>query len=297
MTTHSLCFESETRAGAPGGALARTVDVAVDGCRVSVKDDAYSDRVRCDHPDVDDGYALGRSLRAAADLLGRGRVVVLARRSLAGGLLAQGFEQEALLPGFYDGEDDCAVLGLARRREREAPAFADEVAWVDDLLEQDRELREPPDDVVTRLATPADAEDLAGLLGETFAQYPTPSDDPGYVAQQILDGTPFRMVEQDGELCACASADLVTVARTAELTDCATLPEHRGQGYMQRILADLCDDLREMGYPTAFTLARARVPGVNLAFQRLGFVWRGRMKQSCRIGDGLEDMNVFSRPL
>ena len=47
----------------------------------------------------------------------------------------------------------------------------------------------------------------------------------------------------------------------------------------------------------AFTLARARIPGMNLAFQRLGFTHRGTMAQSCRIGDGIEDMNVWSRAL
>jgi hypothetical protein len=44
-------------------------------------------------------------------------------------------------------------------------------------------------------------------------------------------------------------------------------------------------------------LARARIPGINLAFQRLGFALRGCMPQSCRIGEGLEDMHVWSRAL
>ena len=84
-------------------------------------------------------------------------------------------------------------------------------------------------------------------------------------------------------------------AKTAELTDCATDPAHRGRGYMQQILLGLVRDVDALGYPTVFTLARARVPGVNLAFQRLGFELRGRMAQSCRIGDGIEDMNIWSR--
>ncbi len=110
-------------------------------------------------------------------------------------------------------------------------------------------------------------------------------------------GTPFRMVTEGDEVVACASADLVAEAQTAELTDCATLPSARGRGLMQGLLADLCDDLRDLGYPTAFTLARAAVPGVNLAFARLGFRLRGRMLRSCRIGQGLEDMNVWSKDL
>ena len=66
---------------------------------------------------------------------------------------------------------------------------------------------------------------------------------------------------------------------------------------MRAILTNLMEDLVEMDYPTAFTLARARIPGVNVAFQRCGFKLRGRMSQSCRIGEGLEDMNVWSRRL
>jgi hypothetical protein len=56
----------------------RVVDIAVSGQRLRVTDDPYSDRVRCDHPNIEDGRALGRGLTAAADLMGRGRVVVLA---------------------------------------------------------------------------------------------------------------------------------------------------------------------------------------------------------------------------
>ena len=44
---------------------------------------------------------------------------------------------------------------------------------------------------------------------------------------------------------------------------------------MQFLLEDLMGDLRAMGYPTAFTLARARIVGIILAFQRLGFDLRG----------------------
>src|SRR5690606_19040109 len=110
--------------------------------------------------------------------------------------------------------------------------------------------------------------------------YPTPSGDPDYLAEAIEDGIPFRIAEHHGEPVACASADLIRSARTAELTDCATRPEHRGRGLMQFILDDLLADLRALGYPTAFTLARAAIPGVNLAFQRLDFQLRGTMPQS-----------------
>lgn len=264
---------------------------------VEATDDPYSDRLRCDHPwDEVDGEALASALKAEATRLGRGRVTVLAPSPVAEGLADAGFEEEATMPGFYAGHDDCAVLRLVIDGERASLANPVEVAGVDGLL-----ALEPPArghaPVETSRAGAGDAADIAALIGATFDEYPTPSGVTGYIERAIVEGTPFRMVHAGGALVACASADLLPDARTAELTDCATRPSHRGRGYMQAILGDLMNDLRDLDYPTAFTLARASIPGVNLAFQRLGFGLRGRMTRSCRIGRGLEDMNVWSRSL
>ena len=262
---------------------------------VRVVDDPYSDRVRCDHPACDDGVALGHALRDFAEDSGRGRVVALVPAPIAPDLAKSGYEVDGIMPGFYQGEVDCAVMGLATDPARQAPAHPIEAQAVDELLLA-RPAPRPRAAVPTQRATPDDATEVARLIERTFDEYPTPSSDPAYVRAQIEDGIPFRLVRDGGEVVACASADLVRAAESAELTDCATRPDHRGRGYMQFILSDLIGDTRRLGYPTVFTLARARVPGVNLAFQRLGFDWRGRMNQSCRIGDGIEDMNIWSRP-
>ncbi|MFT6396139.1 MAG: putative beta-lysine N-acetyltransferase [Bradymonadia bacterium] len=261
---------------------------------IRVVDDPFSDRVRCDHPRCDDGAKLGHALKRLADKTGRGRVVALVPASLALGLAAAGYEMDGLIPGFYEGIEDCAVMGLATDLERSELANPREVSRVDSLID-DAPPAKQRETVKTVRATEADAEAIADLLGRIFTEYPTPSSDPDYVRAQIREGVPFRLVHDDGDLVACASADLVRHAKTAELTDCATEPSHRGHGYMQFILSDLIRDVRELGYPTVFTLARARIAGVNLAFQRLGFQHRGCMNQSCRIGVGIEDMNIWSR--
>lgn len=263
--------------------------------RVRAIEDVYSDRLRCDHPRTTDGEALGAALIGAAEVLDRGRVMVLANESLADGLGDAGLRVEATMPGFYAGEADCVVMGYSVDVARDELANPLEVERVLALVGGAARPDRTP--VATVRALPEDAPAIAALLGETFTEYPTPSHDPDYVAAQIREGTPFRMVHDGGTLVACASADLVLDARTAELTDCATRPAARGRGLMQSILNDLMDDLRDLDYPTAFTLARARIPGVNLAFERLGFELRGTMHQSCRIGDGIEDMNVWSRHL
>jgi len=279
------------------GADKREIELDVAGHAIDVLDDVYSDRLRCDHPDVvGAGRALGESLLEKAQDLGRGRVVVLAHERLATELAQTGMVLEATIPGFYGGEADCVVMGAALDEARAGLAEPEQVRQVTEQLESVH-LRSAHTQISTDRAIPEDASDVAELLGETFPQYPTPSHDPKYVEAQIRDGVPFRLIREDGQVISCASADLVREARTAELTDCATRPSARGRGLMQAILTDLMDDLRDMDYPTAFTLARATIPGVNVAFARLGFTFCGTMGQSCRIGSGIEDMNVFSMRL
>jgi putative beta-lysine N-acetyltransferase len=267
-----------------------------DGATVAAKDDPFSDRIRCDHPLACTPESLGHALIEAARQRDRGRVMLLARAGMRPGLEACGMLREATMPRFYDGREDCDVFGYAIDPSRSQLAEPEAVSEVDKLIARAipaRERSRPP----TERATSAAAEAIAALVADTFEHYPTPTGNTAYVAEQIASGIPFRVVRDSGDVVACASADLVRGACTAELTDCATRPDQRGGGLMQALLGDLMDDLRQLRYPTAFTLARASVAGVNLAFQRLGFTCRGQMTRSCRIGGGIEDMNVWSRAL
>lgn len=275
----------------------RRVEVPTPGGVVELTDDPYSDRIRCDHPDVDDTRGFGEALIDAADTLGRGRVVAMVDATMTSELETVGFEVEAVMPGFYGGKRDCAVMGTSDASHRMDSADLAAAQVTEDILANKKGTPGLHVAIDTERATAADAVEIAELLDETFAEYPTPSAEPAYIARQMRDGNVFRVVRRNDEIVACASADLVKEARTAELTDCATQPAHRGKGYMRAILSHLMEDLVAMGYPTAFTLARARIPGVNVAFQRCGFKLRGRMARSCRIGTGLEDMNVWSRHL
>ncbi len=292
--SHSGASSTPPRPLSPSDPTPRYRWIRVDDVRV--KDDAYSGRIRCDHPRPVDPARLGRRLLALAKERGRSRVVMFVRPEVGEVLLAYGYVLEARIPGYYQGQEDCWVLGHFLDDARRSCARSSDIETVRNLISvpPPAKKREP---VTTRRATEDDAEAIATLIDDVFEQYPTPSGMPAYVRDQIREGTPFRVVEDGGEIVACACADLVRKARTAELTDCATRPDHRGRGLMQFLLKDLMGDLVDMGFPTVFTLARAAEPGVNLGFLRLGFSLRGLMTRSCRIGSGLEDIHVWSRRL
>jgi len=282
-------------------------------------DDEHSDRIRCNHPNTSQGKAIAFLLAGAAHCLGRSKVLTMVDKCMAPELIDQGFILAGTMPGFYRGKNECSVLTYNLDDARHRMAHPIEGAKVVDLVEQvnsvdnkhyleRRSYMEDTDldgldkleispDVQTTLAMPKDANKIAALIDKTFFDYPTPSHDPDYIRSQIEAGVPFRFVEADGIIVACASADLVPDALTAELTDCATLPEYRKRGYMMNLLTDLMWDLEQKEYYSAFTYSRARIPGINILFKKLGFEYCGCVHQSCRIGDGLEDMNMWIRPL
>jgi len=284
---------------------------------VKIVDDEHSDRVRCDHPNTSQGEAIAFFLAGAAHCLGRTKVLTMVEERLADELIDQGFRLAGTMPGFYRGQKGCSVLTYNVNEKRRKKAHPKEFSKVEaivenvDLLEDsviterydyldDHDFEDtsvPGIEVKTILAMPSDADRIAKLIDVTFNDYPTPSHDPKYVRAQIEAGVPFRYIEEDGEIVACASADLVSEAMTAEITDCATLPEHRKKGYMMLLISDLMWDLEQKEYYSAFTYARARIPGINILFKKLGFTFCGCIHQSCRIGDGLEDMNMWIREL
>ncbi len=281
---------------------------------VKVIDDEHSDRVRCDHPNTSQGTAIAYFLMGAAHCLKRSKILTMVEDRLAAELIEQGFTLAGTMAGFYRGLAGCSVLTYNLDKNRQRMAHPKEGARVEEIVEKydpvgDDEITERYDlladdrmvatqtDVRTILALPRDAERIAALIDVTFHDYPTPSHDPHYIRSQIESGVPFRYVIEDNRIVACASADLVPDALTAELTDCATLPEYRRKSYMWTLLTDLMWDLEQKKYCSAFTYSRARIPAINVLFKKLGFQFCGCVHQSCRIGEGLEDMNMWIRAL
>jgi beta-lysine N6-acetyltransferase len=269
--------------------------------------DELSDRIRCDYPQTQDGEVLADTLIQSAEELGRGKIITIVTDPLPTAMIERGFRVAAKVPDLYEGKEDVFIMSYNVDENRLDLANPKEVGRVEALLKgvefpqdlgiENLKLGLPISKV--EVATSKNAEEIAQLIADTFPDYPTPSFDPNYIKQYIEAGNLFHFIRgAANEMVACASADLVTEAKTAELTDCATRPSYRGRGYMRAILISLMQKLESsMGYPTAFTMARARIPGINILFKQLGFHYCGRLSKSCHIGDGLEDMNIWARRL
>jgi putative beta-lysine N-acetyltransferase len=165
------------------------------------------------------------------------------------------------------------------------------------LLSQQNISTQLPKEYTMRVANNQDAKDLADLYGEVFQVYPTPMDSPEYVLEIINSGTLFCIIEHEDKIVSAASADVNTSYNNAELTDCATLPEHRKFGLMKHLIDHLEKELFQRNIYCAYSIARSLSFGMNAVFHQKGYDYKGRLANNCKIFDKYEDMNIWVKDL
>lgn len=211
----------------------------------------------------------------------------------------RGYLREGIILGYFaDGSDAWIWSAFAPDGRDLAPRDDRHDEIVDLAADKPTVEPAPPAGFRCRRAGPDDAEAVSALLRRVFPDYPTPTD-PATVHRQIARGdNVYRlMLDADGRLAAAASAEIDHRRRSAELTDCATSPEHRGAGLMAWLLRQLERDMvRDFGITDLYTIARADEVGMNCVFSKLGWIYTGRLVNNCRMPGGWESMNLWCRP-
>ncbi|MGM7719904.1 putative beta-lysine N-acetyltransferase [Metabacillus sp. Hm71] len=226
------------------------------------------------------------------------KVIFFARPEHWQKLLSTGFELEAIIKGYFNGTDSYIMTCYKDIERRTSKYWIEEDTVLQEIQKKTtKEAAIIPERYHFRKADEQDAEKLAELYRIVFAVYPTPMNDSDYVKKMIRSGTIFYVVECNKQLVSAASADVNNTFYHAELTDCATLPEHRKYGLMKKLLIQLEDELKKSGIFCAFSIARALSFGMNAAFFQLGYQYNGRLTNNCYIFDKLEDMNVWVKDL
>ena len=210
----------------------------------------------------------------------------------------RGYLREGIILGYFaDGTDAWIWSAFASDGRDLAPRDERHDRIVDLAADKLTVAPAAPAGFSCRRAGPDDAEELSQLLREVFPDYPTPTD-PTTVRRRISGGgSVYRLMhDRDGRLAAAASAEIDHRRRSAELTDCATRPAHRGAGLMAWLLHLLEHDLeRDLGITDLYTIARAEEVGMNCVFSKLGWVYTGRLVNNCRMPGGWESMNLWCR--
>jgi putative beta-lysine N-acetyltransferase len=205
-----------------------------------------------------------------------------------------GFSLEASVESLYGGKEDALFLGLFLDEARQHEALADTYEELQTLA-LTKDSIEYTKAASARLCTKDDALEMAKLYRSIFASYPFPIDDPDFIRQSMDEQTVYAAIEEDGVLVALASGECEfgVGKQYAEMTDFATIPDARGNGYALELLHFLEETLRKRGILTFYTIARAVSAGMNITFAKAGYSYGGRLKNNTNIAGKIESMNVW----
>lgn len=278
--------------------LLQKIEAASDDWQATVELDTLNQRVKLKAYRFEGRRglaALGEYLISLARRQGFGKILAESRETDWEQFLGRGFALEGIIPGYLAGETGFFLSYFTDPDRQQSTRLEQENEILEAVLDAD--LTDPviDDRFAVVEATEADLPEMAELFALTFDTYPTPLHQPEYIRKLMrTEEALFRLVrDEEGKLVSAAAAEVDWEQRHAEMTNCATLPECRGEGLMSAILADLEPVMRRRGVDCLFSLARASSFGMNMVLRRLGYRFRGRMINNCHICGDWEDMNVW----
>jgi putative beta-lysine N-acetyltransferase len=238
-------------------------------------------------------------IKRVAQEKGYSKLIVKARQEHVPLFIENGFNYEGWIQGYFNGTD-AHFLTIYLEVERKISThwcIEDQIIAAVRAKKAALSLSPLPSDYRIRKADDQDASELAALYRTIFTVYPTPLHEVPYIEKLLTTGAMFYVIEHDGNIVSAASAEINHTYHNAELTDCATLPDHRQYGLMKHLLRQLETELKRQGIFCAYSLARAQSYGMNAAFHQLGYRYGGRLANNCYIYSDLEDMNIWVKDL
>ncbi|WNB90247.1 putative beta-lysine N-acetyltransferase [Bacillus sp. NEB1478] len=213
--------------------------------------------------------------------------------------LQNGYMFEGEFSGYFNGAAAIAMCKYFSNERRNSNYWTDEDNILNNIqqLSKTNQQNPMPVEYTMRMANEHDAQELAELYESVFEIYPTPMNDPEYIREIMKSGTLFCLVLHKEKIVSAASADVNATYNNAEITDCATLVQHRKYGLMKHLIDQLEKELFLKNVFCAYSIARALSFGMNAVFYQRGYEYRGRLANNCKIFDKYEDMNIWVKDL
>jgi beta-lysine N6-acetyltransferase len=269
-----------------------------DNFTVTVFLDHFNRRIRVDDYRGHIGYMIQYCVKLTKQHKAE-KLIFKVRREHARSFLEHGFLPEGEIDGYFLGADCLFFSKFYTSGRKSASYWMEEDNIIEDIAMLKREVQtdSPPPGYQLKKLSEEDSVKLSALYNKVFSVYPTPMNDPDYIKKTMKEGTVYFGFGYRDEIVSAASAEINSFYKNAELTDCATLTEHRKYGLLKLLLLQLEKELKENSIFCSYSLARALSFGMNAALHQLGYSYRGRLANNCLIFDKLEDMNIWVKNL
>jgi len=267
--------------------------IKMDGC--TVQQGPLNDRVylmRSDKEALNEELPL--KLLALAEEEGRGKIVAKIPQRMKKTFLDAGYGVEARVREMF-GKDD-GIFATFYLKEREHTVVDDaEMAILHECVKKEPTLNNDTEGVLEM--TESDAADISALMSESFESYPFPITEEDYVQKNILSGVRYFGIREGDVLVAVGAAEIDRQNKCVEMTDMVTKKDFREGGLSGRILSGMQVAMKKDGCRTAYTIARAKSPGVNAVFSSQGYFYGGTLRANTNFNGNLENMNVWHKRL
>ncbi len=265
-------------------------EIEIPGGSIVIFEDQFNKRIRLDEYDGATEEVIHWLLQNSP--LWTEKVIAKALQKDVRFFIANGFTCEGFVSGYFSGEDMYFLVKYYSPDRAMSTNRENGQKIIDDILSSSVVQTVEPEAEI-KIATKEDASLLAALYKEVFLLYPIPLSEPEHIVNSMSKGTVFMYISKGDEIISAASAEVNKKFGNAELTDCATLVQERGKGYMQHLIKRLESLLIEMNITCMYTISRSQSFGINKAFYNLGYSFGGRLFNNCYISSGMEDMNVW----
>lgn len=261
---------------------------------------SYNDRIYLIKLAPESPQTFPGELIGLAEEKGYSKIFAKVPESRAGIFSKAGFEEEARVPGFYNGKTTAifTVFYLNGTRPQETGVGRlEEVLRIALDKATDDIPRQPADEFTLRTCDASDIGAMADIYRTVFTSYPFPIHDPDYIKETMNSHVDYFGIETEGRLVAVSSAEMDMASSNVEMTDFAALPDWRGSGFAQLLLSRMEEAMESRGIATAYTIARAMSVGMNVTFSKCGYQFGGRLKNNTNICGQIESMNVWYKKI
>ncbi|WP_461207823.1 putative beta-lysine N-acetyltransferase [Clostridium sp. DL1XJH146] len=210
-----------------------------------------------------------------------------------------GYILEATIPNFYNEEAEL-FMGKYFSENRLNIKNEDKIKEIIMLASSKDKISEPielGEGYTFSICDESDSKQMSELYTEVFETYPFPIKDEEYLKKTMNENFYYFAIKYKGNLISLASTEMDYSTKSVEMTDFATHPDFRGNGFSLFLLNKMEESMRKENFKVAYTIARSLSYGMNITFSKLGYNFCGTLINNTNIYGNLESMNVWSKQL
>jgi len=267
--------------------------------RSEIQHGPYNDRVYLMHMDPKDSNNVIQFVLDLAEKNKYSKIIAKVPGSCLKDFTDRGFIEEAMIPQFLKGKEHLYFLAKYFSDDRQKlinPEQINKIKKASDLTPKHLP-QKLPGNYEFREATIDDSDNIALIYSQIFKSYPFPIMDPDFIVSNISFNVRYFMVWNSGKIVSIAAAEMNPELETVEMTDFATLPEHRGKKFGSYLLWKMEQGMISSGYYVGYTICRANSYGINITFGRRGFMFGGLLINNTNISGEISSMNVWYKHL